>query len=159
MQDGEVIKQLNFHSHDVFAVNVEVATVENPAQVINECLGNLSQACQAPVTSQDFVYVVMAKKLGGVHPVLYALLPNKQRRTYVQMFQAIKGLLPNLNPACITCDIEQAAIAAMSECFPEVTIIECFFHLAKNMKKSLVEMGFTALYNDDPGKFVLVTVS
>lgn len=251
-KNGEVIKQLNLHSHGAAAVNVEVAavitrikrraeeTVENTSQVINECLANISQASQAalpnnsalrkvirrkrnqihaapldPVTLQELilpdryklyqpqqglnenfllhdsgpqdnnriiifgretwlqhlqlsqnwfadgtfsisprlfsqVYVVMAKKLGGVHPIFYALLPNKQRRTYVQMFEAIKTLVPNLNPLSISCDFEQAAIVAMQDCFPGVTIKGCFFHLAKNMKKRLAEMGHTALYNNDP---------
>ncbi|XP_031342271.1 uncharacterized protein LOC116170185 [Photinus pyralis] len=250
-QNGEVIKQLNDHSHDSSSVGVEVATVittikrraestvENTVQVINQCIGNLSQAGQAAIPNtaalrkvirrkrneihnapldpavlgdlvipdaykvyrsegaveENFllhdsgrndnnrilifgretwiqylqsaqtwfvdgtfsiaprlfaqVYVIMAKKLGGVHPILYALLPNKQRATYVQMFEAIKNLSPNLHPNSVSCDFESAAISAISECFPDTAIRGCFFHLAKNMKKHLTDMGFVALYNND----------
>ena len=32
------------------------------------------------------VYVILEKKHGGVHPILYALLPNKRHATYVHCF-------------------------------------------------------------------------
>ena len=40
------------------------------------------------------VYVILAKKNGGVHPILYALLPNKRRATYVCMFQLLHNKIP-----------------------------------------------------------------
>ncbi|KAF2886729.1 hypothetical protein ILUMI_19444 [Ignelater luminosus] len=164
-RDGEVIKQLNYYSHCAFAVDVEVATavtsvkrraeaaVENPAQGVEDnflqhdsgqnddnriLIFGRESRLQHLQTSQN--WFVMTKKLGGAHPIFYALSSNKHCRTYVQMFQAINDLK----------DFEQAAIAATSECFAEMTINGCFFHLGKNMKKRLAEMGFTALYNDDP---------
>lgn len=39
------------------------------------------------------VYVIMAKKFNGVHPIVYALLPNKQGPTYRRMFNMIKEKL------------------------------------------------------------------
>lgn len=35
------------------------------------------------------VYVILAEFLGGVHPAVYALLPNKKEQTYVQLFSMI----------------------------------------------------------------------
>jgi len=32
------------------------------------------------------VYVILAREIGGVHPFIYALLPNKQATTYQQVF-------------------------------------------------------------------------
>ena len=42
------------------------------------------------------VYVILAKKHGGVHPILYALLPNKRRATYVCMFQLLHDKNPRI---------------------------------------------------------------
>ncbi|KAK4882924.1 hypothetical protein RN001_006243 [Aquatica leii] len=60
------------------------------------------------VTPRPFyqVYVVLAERFGGVHPIFYALLPNKQRNTYHRMFQMIKEAQPNLMPRTINCDFE-----------------------------------------------------
>jgi len=35
------------------------------------------------------VYVNLAEFLGGVHPAVYALLPNKKEQTYVKLFSII----------------------------------------------------------------------
>lgn len=95
------------------------------------------------------IYIVMATKHGGVHPILYALLPNKQRVTYTRMFELIKTLVPNLSPGSIICDYEYAAFSAMKDCFPEVNVKGCFFHLAQNMKKHLAQIGVISQYNND----------
>ncbi|XP_064098057.1 uncharacterized protein LOC135209279 [Macrobrachium nipponense] len=87
------------------------------------------------------VYVIMARRHGGVHPVFYALLPNKKRATYVRMFQMMSDEIPGLNTSRISCDFEQAAISAMEECFPGVVIQGCFFHLAHNVLKQLKQIG------------------
>lgn len=49
-----------------------------------------------PLFSQ--VYIVSVEKYNGVLPIFYALLSNKQRATYFQMFEIVKGLIPNLKP-------------------------------------------------------------
>ncbi|XP_064117591.1 uncharacterized protein LOC135223014 [Macrobrachium nipponense] len=95
------------------------------------------------------VYVIMARRHGGVHPVLYALLPNKRHATYVRKFQMMSDEIPGLNPSRISCDFEQAAISAMEECFPGVVIQGCFFHLAHNVHKQLKQIGLRVLYNND----------
>ena len=95
------------------------------------------------------VYVILARRHGGVHPVLYALLPNKRRTTYVRMFQMLQDTIPGLQPTSISCDFEQAAISAMEECFPGVIIQGCFFHLAHNVHKHLKQIGLQVLYNNN----------
>ena len=96
------------------------------------------------------VYCILAKKFDGVHPILYILLTNKQRATYIRMFEMVKSLVPNLRPECIHCDFEQAAISAMTECFPGVKIRGCFFHLAQSMHRHIAAVGATRQYNNDP---------
>lgn len=46
-------------------------------------------------------------------------------------------LVPNLAVTFILCDFERAITLAKREVVPDVTIRECFFHLAKNMKKHI----------------------
>ncbi|KAK4876031.1 hypothetical protein RN001_012453 [Aquatica leii] len=89
-----------------------------------------------PLFSQ--IYVILAEKFGGVHPVLYALLPNKQQ------------LRPNLNPRAMACDYEAAAFQAMTDSFPGVRIHGCFFHLVKNMKKHIGQLQLSNMYNNNP---------
>ncbi|KAF0985398.1 hypothetical protein HZS_7879, partial [Henneguya salminicola] len=64
------------------------------------------------------IYVIMATRGGFVLPVSYALLPNKEGRTYRRLLEAIKELWPNLNPSSISIDFEQAAIGAFRTTFP-----------------------------------------
>ena len=66
------------------------------------------------------------------------------------MFEMVKSLVPNLRPQCIHCDFEQAAIGAMTECFPGVKIRGCFFHLAQSMHRHITAVGATSQYNNDP---------
>ena len=96
------------------------------------------------------IYIIIVKKHGGVDPAVYALLPHKQRTTYLKMFELLKEMEPNLKPSSIVCDFEQAAHSAMNETFTDVQIKGCFFHLAQNIQKYLARMGFTSLYNTDP---------
>uniref|UniRef100_A0A6P7FIM6 Uncharacterized protein LOC114330578 n=1 Tax=Diabrotica virgifera virgifera TaxID=50390 RepID=A0A6P7FIM6_DIAVI len=105
-----------------------------------------------PLFSQ--VYTVKATKNNRVHPIFYALLPNKSRAIYSRMFDLIKNLKPNLSLTAIHCDFEQAAFAAMEDCFPGVNINGCFFHLAQNMNKHVAELGYLTEYNND-AKFAL----
>lgn len=93
------------------------------------------------------VFVILVKKHGGVHPMFYALLPNKQRATYEKLFRAIKNLQPELQPNSISCDFEAAILKSVSEVFPNAQIHGCFFHLAQNMKKHLCSLGLINNYN------------
>ena len=96
------------------------------------------------------IYVIMANRRGFVLPVLYALLPNKEGRTYRRLFEAIKELWPYLNPSSISIDFEQAAIGAIRAVFPNCAIHGCLFHLTKNMRKKLADEGLLSRYNIDP---------
>ena len=96
------------------------------------------------------VNVLMAKRYGSVHPVLYCLLPNKSRNTYQRMFQMIRNATPGVNPRNISSDFEQAAISAMRDCFPDVQINGCFFHLSHNIHKQLKQCGLQSAYSNNP---------
>lgn len=65
------------------------------------------------------VYIVLDEDLGGVHPVIYALLPNKKTETYRNFLKILKNLNPELSPSSISIDFEIAAISAIQEAFPK----------------------------------------
>ena len=95
------------------------------------------------------VYIIMTQKFRGVIPVLYALLPNKQRVTYSRLFTMIKECEPTVNPKSIICDFEIAAFLAIKENFPHVEVKGCFFHLSQNMQKHIASLGLSSRYNND----------
>ena len=68
------------------------------------------------------VQVFMTRRHGGVFPVLYALLPNKRRVTYIRMFRMINDLLQDVQPQNIYCDCEHAVFSVMEEYFPGVQL-------------------------------------
>ncbi|KAF0708413.1 Uncharacterized protein FWK35_00030787 [Aphis craccivora] len=43
------------------------------------------------------VYVILAEVLNGVHPLIYALLPNKQEKTYDKLFDMLNLLIPGFS--------------------------------------------------------------
>jgi len=92
------------------------------------------------------VYVILAKYLDGVHPLIYALLPNKTNETYERLFKILIDLKPGLKPTSIAC--EQAAIKAIKNNFPEVQINGCLFHLTKNFRLKMCELDLITNYNN-----------
>lgn len=100
-----------------------------------------------PLFSQ--VYILLAKYLDGVHPLLYALLPDKRSQTYERLFQIIIDMKPDLKPVSIACDFEQAAINAFKNKFPGVKIYGCLFHLSKNFRMQMCELDLISKYKND----------
>lgn len=96
------------------------------------------------------VYIILVKKNNGVHPVLYALLQNKQYATYVRLFEMVKEMSTNTRPDIINCDFERAAFTAMKDSFPSVEVRGCLFHLSQNLLKQLSGFGLMNLYNTNP---------
>lgn len=95
------------------------------------------------------VYVILAEYLNGVHPIIYALLPDKYTKTYEKLFQMLINLCPGLNPTSISLDFELAVINAVKKHFPNIIIYGCFFHLTKNFKKKIGELHLISKYNND----------
>ena len=100
-----------------------------------------------PLFSQ--VYVISGEKCGGVHPLLYALLPNKLRGTYSKLFDMILELKPDFNPSVINCNFEMADSNSLKMHFPSVEIRGCFFHLTQNMKKHVLALGYSQQYRNN----------
>ena len=95
------------------------------------------------------IYVILAKYMNGVHPLLYALLPDKKKQTYEQLLQIIINIKPGLKSISIACDFEQAAIKAFQNIFPEVKIFGCLFHLSKNFRLKMCELDLMSKYKNN----------
>ena len=79
------------------------------------------------------VLVLLAEEHGGVHPVIYGLLPNKTAMTYRRFLDMILGLRANLNPDSISCDYEIALFNTVSAVFPNAEIFGCFFPFCEEL--------------------------
>jgi len=110
-------------------------------------LGDGTFKISPPLFTQ--VYVILAEYLNGVHPIIYALLPDKFTKTYEKLFQMLINLCPELCPTSISLDYELAAINAVKKHFPNIIIYGCFFHLTKNFKKKIGELHLISKYNND----------
>ena len=101
-----------------------------------------------PLFSQVFVF--LGEKLGAVHPILYALLPDKKQQTYERMFGMIVDKNPSFRPSQFSCDFEIAVINSLKLVFPNARINGCFFHLSNNLYKKVVRFNLAILYGNDP---------
>ena len=80
-----------------------------------------------PLFSQ--VFVILAEMDGGVHPVLYALLPNKLRSIHNKLFSMVLEIEPECYPEAIYCDFEVANFKSLQKHFPTAEIRGCFFFI------------------------------
>ncbi|XP_018496149.1 uncharacterized protein LOC100905603 [Galendromus occidentalis] len=96
------------------------------------------------------VFAVLAERSGFVVPVCYALLPNKSQATYTRMVELLHQEWPQFNPMQISVDFELALVNGFRSVFPNAEINGCLFHLVKNMKAKLGDIGLIQRYNRDP---------
>jgi len=71
------------------------------------------------------VLVLLAEEHGGVHPIIYRLLPNKNGDDQ-RFLDMTLGLRANMNPDSISCDYEIALFNTVSAGFPNAEIFGCF---------------------------------
>ena len=66
------------------------------------------------------VYIIMAKALNSVHPLIYALLPNKQEKIYDKLFDMLNLLKTGSNLRSVSCDFELSVINTIKKKYPDV---------------------------------------
>jgi len=96
--------------------------------------------------------------LGGVHPLIYALLLNKQEKTYTHLFKMLNQLKPGLNPTSISCDFEQAILKSIKTEYPNTGIYGCLYHFSKNVYKKLCELGIVSNYRNNSDFSIFVKI-
>ncbi len=95
------------------------------------------------------LYTIHADCMGQCHPLIYALLPNKQERSYDLLLDEVKNLIPRANPQSVSTDFEKAAINSFESRFPNVQVLGCFFHFSQNVYKKISENGLQVRYRND----------
>ena len=95
------------------------------------------------VAPPQFTQLYTVHGLSNEHHVVecYALLPNKERNTYVLFLRQVQQLTNGASPATIMIDYEQACIGATPLVFPNTTVFGCFFHLCKSVNRYVQEAG------------------
>ncbi|XP_054281223.1 uncharacterized protein LOC128998893 [Macrosteles quadrilineatus] len=85
----------------------------------------------------------------NVTPVLFALLPDKKKATYVRMFRMILDQVPRWNPEQVIIDFEISVVDALKEVFPCVNIQGCYFHFTQCLWRKVQDVGLASLYSRD----------
>lgn len=146
--------QENFLLYDSGAHKERVLIFGRPRsiQILKECTvwhGDGTFEVTPPLFYQ--VFVVHGHRFGAAHPFLYALLPNKTRKTYRALLEGIKILDPSnsLAPTTFMCDFEMALIKEIQNAFPSASIGGCLFHFSQNVQKRVRECGLEKEYEED----------
>jgi hypothetical protein len=95
------------------------------------------------------LYVVLAKVVVSYVPLLYCLLPNKCKSTYIRLFSVIKTLVNTCYLQRIIIDFESAVASAIKEVFECVKINYCLFHMGQIFYRLLQSSGLSSHYNND----------
>ena len=100
------------------------------------------------------LYTIHGMKSGYTVPCVYALLPNKRKESYVQLFRQVKSWLDvagrQWSFESFLSDYEQGAYNAVLDVFPGIGEEGCFFHLCKRlglMTKYLTDDDFKLLWH------------
>lgn len=85
----------------------------------------------------------------NIVPVMFALLQNKQKKTYSRLFEIVKEKLPRWSPKTVKIDFEMAAIAALRSIFPNIRVSGCNFHFNQCLWRKVQELGLTEEYKQN----------
>jgi hypothetical protein len=117
---------------------------------------SLTRACSAETVLVDGTFYTCPRLFhqlftfhieeeGTVYPVIFALLPDKTRRTYERVFQMVKqrarflGL--QFQPPKLQTDYEQAIISAVRCEFPGSRLVGCMFHYGQCLWRKVQSLG------------------
>ncbi|RVD92351.1 hypothetical protein TUBRATIS_11470 [Tubulinosema ratisbonensis] len=81
-----------------------------------------------------------------VFPVIFAVLKNKKRETYENLFTLINLMIKELCPKVIKTDFELASIQALQKIYPESIISGCQFHLEQALLRKVTDFGLKHNY-------------
>lgn len=89
---------------------------------------------------------------GHYIPLIFCLLPNKRKSTYIMALRAIKEqcfdkFKVSLEPKKVVCDFEIAIHVAIKAIWPNAGIIGCRFHLCQAWYRKIQHLGLSSHYN------------
>ena len=86
-------------------------------------------------------------------PILYALLPDKHKLTYLKLFKCIshkcKTIGLDFNPVEVMMDYEPAPINAVKQLYPDCSISGCNFHFNQCLWRKIQKIGLSSQYTED----------
>ena len=111
----------------------------------------------SPFTQLYSIYTI-SSVLNNTLPVLYALLPNKSKATYIAFFNDLRNICVQhdliLDPRVITVDFEQSCLKSLQNVFPGCEVKGCNFHFKKCIFRKIIDLGWQQQYYessiDDP---------
>ncbi|KAL3692881.1 hypothetical protein R1sor_006532 [Riccia sorocarpa] len=77
------------------------------------------------------IWTIHIVKSDVVIPVVYALLPNKQKESNIRVLRILKERHVRLDPELILTDFEESEIRAFKEVFPAARLRGCYFHFSQ----------------------------
>lgn len=72
-------------------------------------------------------------KFNTTIPLVYALLPNKNKNTYKRLLTELKKIQTNVEPSTVMMDFETALHISFQEIFENTRIKGCFFHFCQSV--------------------------
>ncbi|XP_034945928.1 uncharacterized protein [Chelonus insularis] len=103
----------------------------------------------APNNFSQLYTIIHGFMEGRSVPLVYVLLPNKLKNTYIQVLKVLRRSLPNFSPSVIMVDFETAFIEALKEVYAGVKVAGCNFHFNQCYWRRIQACGLQARYNTD----------
>ena len=132
----------------VFGADIELRTLFNSEYVV--CDGTFEMSPQ----SSYQLYTCHGYVKGEAMPMVWPLLPNKSRATYVEVFRALCNALETRFGDCgaanrtFLTDFELAAIQAIQEVFVGARVKGCTFHFRQAVYRHVQQLGLAWAYED-----------
>ena len=95
------------------------------------------------------LYTIHVLDSSKIIPCVYAFLPNKQKVTYLHLFQELVNINPRCDPKSFLIDFEEAARQAIEETFPNITVKGCFFHFSQSIYRRVQAAGLQSKYQNE----------
>lgn len=91
-------------------------------------------------------------------PCVYALLPSKEKPTYIKLLHLIADTLDGASPRMVHMDFESSMIEALAEVFPGTEVLGCSFHFNQSVWRWIQRNDPTLLRKcrEDPDFFLMV---
>jgi len=74
------------------------------------------------------LYTIHGTKNKQSFSLVYILMVDRSKDSYIEVLKALKSLVSNLTPQRIMVDFKMAFISAYKDEFPTTEIKGCFFH-------------------------------
>ena len=124
------------------------------------CDGTFSVCRSLKDFNQIYLFSIKQQEDGRVatFPVIYFLLKNKDKQSYITVFNHLKLIVEAhtekpLTPVAFHVDLEQAAVKAMEVVFPAVTIVLCSIHLLRGWHRNAITKCTHFFANTDQREF------